>query len=446
MATYYVDDGGNGSDGSSWANAYTTLWALDSAVTLAAGDIVYVGHDSVDGSTGASTYSLTGPSSGAPVSIISATSGSNPPTYQKATAAQIANPDGSIRFYNNVAMYGVQIDLDLSTESAANLIIDVDDPGFFFMKDFVVNAAPDQAVIRCFGSDSLIRFEDGVIDMTADTGANTVFIIEGSSGLFELTNVEFANGSSRSGYTSSGSQSLFYGGSHLRYVFSGCDFTSLTGAESLFHPCPVEVNNCDMPSAFVIHDSDGLLYGVSEAVLHNCSDTYAPWLLEHSHRRGFVSTTGDVYKSIGARINGFARSWVVTTTSYAREEAPLYTPWIYFEAAAGAQTFSLSVVNDTYLFTNEDIWLEVEYLASSGSGLSTLTSGQRANLIELGTLHSTDTEAIWDGLSPAFTYKQLLSVSVTVGQPGLCRGRVCIGKPSVVSSDYLYVDPQIEIS
>ena len=107
---FYVDDGGNGADGLTWTKAYTTLVALDTAVALASSEIIYIGHNSVDAGYGASK-TITLPADDPPVIIISATQGSDPPTYAAATASQISAADGNyvLTFDGACACYGLQI-------------------------------------------------------------------------------------------------------------------------------------------------------------------------------------------------------------------------------------------------------------------------------------------------------------------------------------------------
>jgi hypothetical protein len=40
MTIYFVDDGGDNSDGTTWAKAYTSIQSLDTAVAIAAADII----------------------------------------------------------------------------------------------------------------------------------------------------------------------------------------------------------------------------------------------------------------------------------------------------------------------------------------------------------------------------------------------------------------------
>ena len=66
MSVYYVDDGGDNTTGAAWATAYTSLSALDDAVAIASGDIIYIGHDHVCQYAHAAHRVITGPASGAP--------------------------------------------------------------------------------------------------------------------------------------------------------------------------------------------------------------------------------------------------------------------------------------------------------------------------------------------------------------------------------------------
>ena len=123
MATYIVDDGGDNSNGSSWATAYTSVNALDTAVALASGDIVHFGHDSVCQATNVSSNIIGGPASGAPVLFISATQGSSPATYQASTTAQIDTTEAAtydISLDGSFALYGMSLKSGRSITIAAD--------------------------------------------------------------------------------------------------------------------------------------------------------------------------------------------------------------------------------------------------------------------------------------------------------------------------------------
>lgn len=81
MPIFYVDDGGDNTDGSTWVKAYTTL--LGGITAAAAGDTIYIGSSHSEQLAANTTYTGAG-TIAAPLRIISAdiTSGEPPTTFQ----------------------------------------------------------------------------------------------------------------------------------------------------------------------------------------------------------------------------------------------------------------------------------------------------------------------------------------------------------------------------
>jgi hypothetical protein len=168
-------------------------------------------------------------------------------------------------------------------------------------------------------------------------------------------------------------------------------------------------------------------------------------LIERVYQADLVSTTA-IYRTGGAAPEGDATAWLITTESTNSEAAPYHLPWMYGTVEAGSKTFTVHITNDTADLTDAEAWLEVQYLGTSDSPLSTLASDQRASPTATAAAQTDDTTSTWNGTGPSFTYKQKLAVTATVGEAGQYRARVVIGKASVASSSYLYVDPKVVIS
>ena len=71
----------------------------------------------------------------------------------------------------------------------------------------------------------------------------------------------------------------------------------------------------------------------------------------------------------------------------------------------------------------------------------TLASDQRATITTTAVAQTDDTTSTWVGSGPAYTYKQKLSTTVTIGEVGQIRARVVTGVASIASSRNFYIDP-----
>jgi hypothetical protein len=62
-----------------------------------------------------------------------------------------------------------------------------------------------------------------------------------------------------------------------------------------------------------------------------------------------------------------------------------------------------------------------------------------------GTSETVSGNCDWQ-MAPLYIYKQKLSVTATIGETGQFRARVAVGKASIASSSYFYIDPKVTVS
>jgi len=476
MATYYVDDGGNDSDGSSWANAYTTMAGLIGAVTIASDDVIVVGHDSVDASS--TQLTLDGPTTGAPATIISATTGSDPVAYQKGTTNQIATSSGYILLRDSWVVQGIQF--AAPNAAAYTVMVEVGQNQYCYMKDCKIIAADDRTALKHTDSDALLRFEDVEIDLSADSGTTTTYAVIdcGADTRAEFIGVSTIGGGDRTGNNGA----LITTSSEPQVFFSGCDFSSLSNATpALFEPGAIVARNCKFPSGVKLNYS-GSDYNYYEHVIAvGCGDSYSPSALEYYTPQGYSKSTSTVYRvgltsddntlvtqdgnylvpqdgtplaagapttsGSGAFVGNEQCSWQVITSSFNYEGNAFRTPWIYGTISSGTSTtFTSYIANDNADLDDSEIWLEVEIFETTGNAKTTLLSGQRESPASTATTHTDDTLSSWTGGSASFTYKQSLSVTGTPIASSFFRARVAVAATSVAEANYLYIDPKVELS
>jgi hypothetical protein len=442
MATYYVDDGGSATDPyDTWAKAATSLSALDDAKALASGDIIYIGHDHVCQFTHAANRTITGPTGGLPCVIISATQGSDPPTYQASTTNQIDTSEGaySITFDGCFSLYGVRI------KSGANINCNPDsNETCLFSSCTFAPGANNFVGFGGFGGQN--RAINCTFDLTAD--ATTVrtghFMGDGGQGsLCEIIGGTVTNPGYRTGV-------LVLCGAAQKFDVSGFDFSGFTNGTtpavvSQSNVARLVFNNCLTAATWLpVASSARNSY---EAAFYNCGSADAATGLLHYTRNGDVSSSTAIYRSGGASVETESTSWLVTTQSGCNTYEPYKSPYIYgLVSSTGSKTFDLYITNDTADFTDAEVWLEVEYLGTADEAQWALASDQRATITTTAAAQTDDTGSTWNGSGPAFTYKQKLSVTATVNETGQYRARVCVGVASIASSRYFYVDPKIAVS
>ena len=444
MTTYFVDDGGDGSDGLTWAKAYTSINALDAAVAFASGDIVYFGHDHVCQAVNSATLTIVGPTSGLPVVFISATTGSDPPAYQKGTGTQIDTTEGAtfdVVFNGAFALYGIFV------KAGRDIYGDNDQNESFYCRDCTLAPGPSNGINASGNNGTGRQFVNLIADLTQDGSSDrsgSVFLISGSAG-YSINGLTFVNPGFRTGNIFAGAASQTG-----RRDISGADFSGFTNATTceIFggNSQNVTLTNCKTVANYSLYDASAA--NVDTRILAtnvgSADDPAGMWYHDYF---GDAKSSTSIYRSGGATIEGIANSWLVTTTAVCNEYAPFHSPWIYgLVSSTGSKTFDTYITNDTADFTNAQIWLEVEYLATSDSPLWTLASDQRATITTTAADQDDDTTSTWVGAGPAYTYKQRLRVTATVGETGQFRARVVTGVASIASSRYFHIDPLVTVT
>ena len=446
MAVYFCDDGGsNTSPYDTWAKAATSINALDAAVAFASGDIVYFGHDHNCQAVNAASLTITGPTSGLPVIFISATTGSNPPAYQKGTGTQIDTTEGAtfdVTLDGSFSLYGILI-------KSGRHILTVNDPDELFYSENCTFAPGPTGYVETDALNAATKvFKNLIVDLSQDgttDRSTSVFLHNGPPHVL-FNRLSFVNAGFRTGVIF---QCGAAAGAPLE--ISGADFSGFTNATTceLFTGetgnQPI-LTNCKTASSFTLVNATAPNVGVRIA-LTNVGPADDPTSLRlHTYFGDIVSSTL-IYRSGGATIEGIANSWLVTTRATCNEYAPFHSPWIYgVVSSTGSKNFDLYVTNDTGDFTDAQAWLEVEYLATSDSPLWTLASDQRATITTTAANQDDDTASTWNGSGPAFTFKQRLRVTATVGETGQFRARVVTGVASIASSRNFCVDPAVFVS
>jgi len=107
MATHYVDSGAGGAnDGTSWANAWTSL---ASAVGVAAGDEVRIDYQHNQNPGASATWTFTNGTAANPVKLVSCDPADD--SYRKATAAQFSGAASDLTLAGHVRGYGLYFDI-----------------------------------------------------------------------------------------------------------------------------------------------------------------------------------------------------------------------------------------------------------------------------------------------------------------------------------------------
>jgi hypothetical protein len=310
------------------------------------------------------------------------------------------------------------------------------------MQDCIL--APNANGIISFGGpQGLDVLRNCTVDFSAESSNQAASPLQsGASCKIRITGLSFINAQYRTGTVYSAV------GNATDAVFDGCDFSGFTNAtacEVMNAGSPqgssIQFVNCKMVPSWVPFSTFTAGRYSGRVEFFNCGDADAPTYMYARDGIGDALASAIIYRTSGAAVEGDACSWLITTTANCAEGAPFYTPWIYGTVnSTGSKTFDCYITNDTADFTDAQVWLEVEYLATADEAQWSLATDQRATITTTAVAQTDDTTSTWNGTGPAFTYKQKLSVTATVGETGQYRARVAVGVASITGSRFFYID------
>lgn len=450
MATYYVrsTDGNNADDGSTWALAkadlHTTAWA--------AGDVIYVSQNHAQ-QTAASFTIATGGTIASPTKIICVNDGSEPPSdvAKTATVSTVDSGVYSISVSGYVYCEGITFNLATTASTVSFNLIEASGGAVHQVYKnctFIQERATASSgqLIHISGSANgahAIKFLDCVLGGKA---SNWKLLI--GSVVFE-----WVGGSIASSYSFSPSALIGFGnlGRAGSALIDGVDFSNFGNASAFNFVLNTSdtgslvVRNCKLPTNW----AGGLFSGSLSrpglrAELYNCDsgDTnYRIWVEDYTGK--LIQDTG-IYRSGGYSDGTTPLSWKIATTSNAKYPLILFvTPemmvWNETTGSSMTATIELIVNSSGTALKNDEIWLEVQYLGTSGVPLSSFVRNAKTDILTTAA-DQTTSSATWTGATTPT--KQKLSVSFTPQKKGFVIGKVFVAKASTT----IYVCPKMDLS
>lgn len=450
MADLFLNsvDGSDADSGATWALAKATLATGIAAIDTTDQRVVI---DSAHAETAAS-ISYTAPGTpAAPNQLLSVTqTGTDQISALTAGATFTAN-SGSTGITFNGSLYAYGLTLTLSSSSASALTLGNGSGNVQVW---------DTCTLNLTSTSSSSYMAPGV---TATGGGGRVTFVGctfrfGATGqrIYYTSDVMIRGGSwSASGTlnpTAIFAPNLSTRGARLQV--DGFDFSNLNAAVNLhgsgqggaiacFRSCKLPASWTGAPIA------DASLVPGQRVEMYNCDsgDTnYRLWIKEYG---GSIREDTGVYHDAGATDGTTRLSWKMATTANVKyPSAPLASPEImrWNETTGSALTVTVEIVHASQgsgtagALTDDEIWLEVQYLGTSGVPLSSFITDAKASVIATAADQATSS-ATWTGDSAGWD-TQALSVSLTPQEKGWLVARVLLAKPSAT----VYVDPLLTVA
>jgi hypothetical protein len=430
VASYYVYSGAAGAGtGANWANAFTTLTAAFSG--KAAGDIFYVAHNHAESTAGAVT--LTSPGSiTSPCFVYCVNSaGSVPPvSADLRTTATVATTGANTLTFGNQTTYFYGLTFTGSNGANSQGISAATTQSLFF----------EACALRKGG--------------TASGGSTSLFFSNGN-GVYRFKNTTFQFGNTNDGLTFGGNvlwqdtASAITGATIPTsmielapgvVVIEGVDLSALGSGTTLFR-ADTEKNatllkDCKLGASVTIAATPTAPLARRDLIRCDSGDTN--YRTERYDYTGTLTTETTIVRTGGASDGTTPISWKVITTANSERIYPfeVFPISIWNETTGSSVTVTVEC-RGAATPNIDEVWMDVEYLGTSGFPQGNFATSGHADLLATGTACTSSSES-WGGSTSSFK----LVKAITPQEKGPITVYVKIAK---VSSTF-YIDPKITLS
>lgn len=431
MANWYVwNAAAGGGTGADWANAYVNLSSISAK---AAGDVFYVAHDHVQ--TQASALTITSPGTEAlPCRIYCVNrAGTVPPvSADLRTTAQV-----STTAVNNITLSGTVSECYGIIFSAGNgastgtINVGGTASRTWRLVSCALNLGNTSATSRIAlgtgAAANLVVLENctmqfGAVGQTVSTSGRSIWRGGSITGSFIPTIFFTWNGGST-------------------WFVEGVDLGAMTSGKTLFTlnnnspGCSGIIKDCKLGSGVIVGTTPPTAWGQPEIMLIRCDGGDTNYRTEKWNFAGTQTTETTIVRTGGATDGTTPISWKIVTSANSRWELPFESLPIsvWNEGVGSAKTVTVQGIWGTGTVPkNDDIWIEVEYLGTSGFPLGARAKSTKVN----GLIGNADIPAgsgTWGGSTTKFA----MAVTFTPQEKGPFTIYVCAAK----ASSTFYIDP-----
>lgn len=433
MANIYVrsTDGSDADDGSTWALAKATI--TGATAIDAAGDTVFISQSHSQSQAGALTFSIAG-TRASPSRLLCGNDAAEPPTAL-ATGA-IATITGASAFDSSFSGYFYAYGIEFRAGSGA------------------VNAGFNLGSIN---SDQ--TFEDCVFYFvtTGTSGSRTLNNLRlirptfrfSAAGQFFLISNKTAIEGGLVHASSTSPTTLFQLQGAAQSSIRGFDFTNLSSSFNLFssfsyYKC--NVIDCKLPASWTGGlVSAALTQPQARVALYNCDSGDTNYKLRIAACYGEISDETTLVRSGGASDGVTGIAWKFVTNADAEFslntlDSDEIVRWN--ETTGSSITVTVEILHDSVTNLKDDeIWLEVEYLGTSGVPLGSFVDDAKADVLATAADQATSS-VTWTTTGMSNPNKQKLSVTFTPQEKGFIHTTVKLAKASYT----VYVCPKLDVS
>ena len=236
-------------------------------------------------------------------------------------------------------------------------------------------------------------------------------------------------------------------------LFEACDFSACAQGVNLFsvsnYGCKIDVRNCKMPASWTGSIHNGTPPRHTVMTLSNCDSADTNYRFERKTYFGTITHNTSIYRTAGASDGTTVLSYRMVSSADAEWmhqtlDSPEIVVWNETTGSAITVTCEILIDSATTLY-KEDVWMEVEYLGTSGAPLGTVDRDSRLATY-LTALATTECDAgtgvsNWTGESVNAKSYKLVS-TITPQEKGFIHATVKLAKASTT----IYICPKLVIA
>jgi hypothetical protein len=429
MANVYVWSGATGAGtGADWANAYTTL---DAACTAkAAGDTFFVADDHAQ--TQATSLTITSPGTEAnPCRIycVRRVGGSVPPVAAdlRTTATITTTTTAPMIHAGSVAeCNGIIFNCGSGGSSGSNFTMGQTSGRMWRYVNCSFRTACTNTVVRflpvhCTWENCTVQF--GAVGQSIQLASNRIFVWKNTPNALIGAVMPTA---------------VFVIAQAIAFI-EGVDFSALVATRNLVNTSTVGgiavFKNCKLSTtASIITGANGS--AGADVQLINCDSGDTNYRNERYNFMGTQFSETTIVRTGGATDGTTSISWRIATTADPEKDAPFEALPIYawIDTVGSPKTLTLQGIwGGGAVPNNDDIWVDVEYLGTSGFPIVSKVSSGRATPLTAGSAIPAGS-GTWGGSTTKFA----LAVTFTPQEKGLVTAYVKAALPSQT----FYIDPR----
>lgn len=441
MADRYVYHGGsNTSPYDNWAKAATTLTSALSG--SAAGDDFWIASDHSESTAGAVTLTFPGTSASPNRCISVNRAGSTPPVAADILAGGVVTTTGAntITVAGSAYVYGLTFNCGTGSSAASmTLANSANNNQVFDTCAFnLVNTAAGSRIVPGGSTAAACEWTNCTLSVGAtQQGLNTA-----TGGSFSWNNKP--GSTAITGATLPTTLIATAGTTKNSVTFSGLDLSALGSGKTLIasQNATIRIVNCKLGSSVTVATTPTNAPAAGTRLIgsHDTTNVRRDEIYDY---KGTLTTETTIKRTAGASDGTTAYCWKVVTTANAKRTFPFET----FEGAVwnttlSSLTLTVHTVTDNVTLTDAEIWVEVEYLGSGSTPVTTLITDANATVLTGASNQTSDSGESWTTTGLTTPVKQKLEVTFTPAMVGPIRWRVKVAKASTT----VYIDPNVDVA